>query len=500
MRKRQWLSITLVLCLSMVLVGFSGCAENTEEVSTSGVFPLEIIGDVESPLRIRGLSEAPEILEIERHGEKRQVLSLSDLISMAGPQGDAFDILFKAHDGFSALISGENLKESYLALDTDETWEAINLKHPRSSNIKNIKDIVIVSNDLPLGAGFNIIEPRRNIARLSIGNFYKDGYSVFSTVRGTAMQSHDGEDFTATSYYRYREVFPGEYVSIPDTGVGIVFGNKGEEKSFTEDGRFVLRDTHLSYMQGDEIVIAETRGIVFNPPEKRITDVYHDTKDLLEAGEKVLLILVDGLGYHQFEYARHIGYIPFLANLPEPEKAMVTYPPVTPVNVASSLTGELPPVHGVYERGIRRVNVPTIFGYTEEQGKSATAIIGPFSVVELEIEPIYTVEADEEGRNDHKKTENAMERITQGQDLFYVHFKDVDRAGHNYGDLADETLEEIQRTDGYIERLVQAWEGKVLIFADHGMHETEDGGDHRHLLFEDMFMPYWLFDGGGFSD
>ena len=500
MKEKRWLSIFLFFLLAMSLVGFSGCEEETQEQVQNSAFPLEIIGDVENPITIRALDDAPEIYEIEHREETKQVISLSELISMTIPRGNDFEVLFKAHDGFSVLISGQNLEESYLALDQDLRWEAINFKHPRSSNIKNIKNIVILSKDLPIGGGFNITEPGENIAQLSIGRFYKDGYSVFSTVRGTAMQTHDGEDYSATSYYRYQEVSLQNYVEIPDTASGIVFGNKGEEEPLAEDGRFILRSNHLSYMQGDQILIPETRGIVLNPPQKRITHVYDDTKTLLDEGEKVLLILVDGLGYHQFEYARANGYVPFLDDLPEPEMAMVTYPPVTVVNVASSLTGEIPAVHGVYRRGIRRAEVPTIFSYTEEQGKSATAIIGPMTIIELEIDPVFTVRTDDEGRNDHIKTENALERIHQGYDLFHVHLKDVDRAGHNYGDLSQKTLEEIQRTDSYIERLVAEWDGKVLIYADHGMHSTEDGGDHRHLIYEDMFMPYWLFDGGMFND
>ncbi len=111
-------------------------------------------------------------------------------------------------------------------------------------------------------------------------------------------------------------------------------------------------------MLDNDIAISPARGIVLDPPEKRITDVYHDSKKFLEQEERVLAILVDGFGYHQYEYALEHGYIPFLENMPAPEKAMVAYPPVTPVNVAASLTGELPYINGIYERGLRKLEVP----------------------------------------------------------------------------------------------------------------------------------------------
>jgi len=128
--------------------------------------------------------------------------------------------------------------------------------------------------------------------------------------------------------------------------------------------------------------------------------------------------------------------------------------------------------------------------------QTGAAVIGPIGTIELEIDPIYTLGSDEEGRNDHLKRENAIEEISKNPDLLFVHYKDVDRAGHNYGDFSEKTMQEIKNNDNYIEALVNEWEGKVLVYADHGMHSTEEGGDHRHLIFEDMFMPFWLFDGG----
>ncbi len=494
--------IFMFLILGILLSGFfSGCQETQGTVEEQkAVFPLTIWGDVDNPWDLHKKQDAPDIYEIERRGEKIEVIALSELIDRAQPRGDAFDILFTAHDGFSVLISGKNIAESYIALGEEDRWEAINSNHPRSSNIKNIKDIVIISRSLPLGAGFNVINPVENLAQLSIGDFYEDGFSVFPAVRGTAFQIHEDEELKATSFYRHRQVDIENYVDLSGADSAVVVGHKGEVEPYEESGRLVLQDNSLGYMQNNELLIPEARGLVLNPPDRMITDVYHDTKTLLKQEEKILMILIDGLGYHQFEYARENGYIPFLESLPQPEKAMVAYPPVTPVNVAASLTGELPYINGVYERGIRRTQVPTIFAYTEEQGLSAAAVIGPMGTIELEIDPIYTVRSDEAGRNDHKKTENALEEMNEELRLLFVHYKDVDRAGHNYGDLASKTMQEIERTDGYVQSLLQVWEGKVLIYADHGMHATEEGGDHRHLIFEDMFMPYWLLDGGNWNE
>lgn len=235
-------------------------------------------------------------------------------------------------------------------------------------------------------------------------------------------------------------------------------------------------------------------GVVLDAPARQITDVYHDAKRMLTAGEQVLVILIDGLGYHNFKYAAGRGYAPFLAGLTEPEMAMSVYPAITNVSFAASVTGELPYINGVTERGIRRAQAPTIFAYLLEQEKKATAVLGDIQPIDLEMEPVLCADIDNDGSTDDEKQDAAMVKAGEGYDFLMVHYKDADIAGHEYGPRAAETLRSIAKIDGYIQQLLKNWQGKVLIYSDHGMHETADGGDHRYVIFEDFFVPYWLFD------
>ena len=57
-------------------------------------------------------------------------------------------------------------------------------------------------------------------------------------------------------------------------------------------------------------------------------------------------------------------------------------------------------------------------------------------------------------------------------------------------------MERIKTTDSYIEQLASEWDGKIIITSDHGMHDTEEGGNHGEFMFEDMVVPYILTDGG----
>ncbi|ACB83930.1 alkaline phosphatase family protein [Natranaerobius thermophilus] len=502
-RYKKLVVVVIIIPIIFSLL-FLGCSRDDtsqeESKDIDYIQPLEIVGDVEDFVSIENINDISDTVSLEHREEELEALPLNKLLDKSQPYTEDFKVLYVSHDGFSASISSDNLDECYIAFTQENGWEAINNNHPVSSNIKDIESIAVVANNLSLEDGFNIIKPGENITSISPGEIYKNGYHVSTMYRGSSSVSQNGEDLEASTFNRKKIIDIENYVTLDDSDEIIVVGKKGEVENYRQDGTFVLNKNNIGYMAGDDIEIDQAAGIVLDPPDKMITEVYHDSKELLTQDEQVLLILIDGLGYHQYEYAIDNGYAPFLKELPAPEKAMVTYPPVTPVNVASSLTGELPHINGVYKRGIRRTEVPTIFGYCEDHGKKSTAIIGPKGTIELEIDPILSMDGNDDGSTDYEKTENALNEMSKDYDLMFVHYKDVDIVGHDYGDMAEETMEAIAWNDKLVEELVTTWEGKVIIYADHGMHETEEGGDHNSLMTEDMFMPYWKFDGGEIND
>ncbi|WP_353892857.1 alkaline phosphatase family protein [Proteinivorax hydrogeniformans] len=459
---------------------------------------LEVVGDVKESVSLDYVQKHSEAVTINYRDDSLEVAPLEEVIKKANPKTERFDVLFISHDGYSALISNKNLEKSYIAQSKEYGWEAINKNHPPSSNVKDVKKIVIVSDDLSVEDSFNIIRPGENIASLSVGQLYKKGYSTVFTFRGESTIKNDGESLDVTTFNKRKIIDIEKYIN--DDEEALVVGKKGEEASLDKEGKLVLNNNSIGYVVNGELKIQDVVGVVIKPPAKRITDVYYDTKKMLNQEENVMLILIDGLGYHQYQYAKKNDYIPFLESLPEPQKAMVAYPSVTPVNLAASLTGELPYVNGVYKRGIRKVEVPTIFGFCKKQNKEAAAVIGPIGTIELEIPPVLSMDENNDGSTDDEKTENALKKMSKGLDLLFVHYKDVDIAGHNYGDLAVEILEDLKKIDSYVNQLVAKWDGKVIVYADHGMHKTEEGGDHGSLITEDMFMPYWIFNGGAINE
>lgn len=477
-------ALLLIIFLGSLLLG---C--NAQE----NKLPLEILGDIKNPLSINSLAEAPGTQKLEHRGKTIEVAPLAQLLDEAEPYGEQFEVLFIAEDGFSALITNDDLSESYLALSKNNGWEAINLNHPVSSNIKDIREIIIVCQDMPAEQSFNIIQPGKDIVSLSVGEMYKNGYSVVTTLRGTATVDKQGQELSATTYFRHKAIDLEDYVNLSGRDSIVVVGENGEVELLRQDGLFILGRNNLSYVAGD-ISVSEVRGIVLDPPEQRITGVYRDIQDAFQQGIPILAILVDGFGLHQYHHAKDQGYIPFLDTLPDSVTSMSAYPSITPVNLAASLSGELPHVNGVHDRGTRQLDVPTIFGLGTELGKSMTAVFGPLGTIELEIEPVFTVDRNDNDSTDDEKTEYALDIIAQDHDLLFVHYKDVDSTGHSYGDLHENTMEAISRTDDYIGQLLSNWNGKVLIYSDHGMYATETGGNHGALLTKNMFTPYWLFE------
>lgn len=478
----------LIVLLGSLLLGCKG----VESIH----LPLDIVGDIGNPLSINSLSQAPANQKLKYRDETIRVTPLEHLIQEAEPLGEQFDLLFIAGDGFSALINNDNLDECYLTLNQQNGWEAINLRHPVSSNIKNIQEIVVVGQEMPVDNYFNVIQPGRNITRLSVGELYKGGYSVFSNVRGTATVDHEGQELTATTFYRHKAFAIEDYVNLSGRDSALVIGEKGEVEPLRQDGRFVLDSNSIGYMTGDELVIPRAKGIVLDPPDKRITHVYGDVRAAMAEDISILLILVDGLGYHQYQHASALGYTPFLDTLPQPVMSMSVYPSITPVNLAASLSGALPHVSGVYERRTRQLDVPTLFALSRDEGKKMTAVFGPLGTIELEIEPVFNVDRNGDDSTDDEKTEYTLGILDGDHDLLFVHYKDVDIAGHDNGDLHENTLDKIRQSDEYVRQLVDNWEGMVLIYADHGMYPVGTGGSHGALISESMFTPYWQFESG----
>jgi hypothetical protein len=278
----------------------------------------------------------------------------------------------------------------------------------------------------------------------------------------------------------------------------LAMGEEGAYEKIKGTGYFIVEENFINYFEPESnSTIHKIRGILIDAPEGSIMDTYHHTLNFLEKDNQVLIIFIDGFGFHQYIFAIKSGWIPYLKSLNKAEMVSSVYQSVTNAGFAAMITGKPPFINGVYSRDQRDLEVPSIFGTAQELNKKAILIQGSINVLNTEIEPVLNIDLNNNGVADDEVFERAMEELNKDYDLMLVHFKAVDIYGHKYGDLHEKTMEILQITDGYIKEIVEKWMGKVIIVSDHGMHSSLEGGLHGDFRFEDMIVPYLIIEGKG---
>lgn len=238
-------------------------------------------------------------------------------------------------------------------------------------------------------------------------------------------------------------------------------------------------------------------GVIIDPPEKTLMDVYGLAGQALDAGERVLIVYIDGLGWDSYEKALEDGAIPNLARL-YAEKAASMYPTITPVNYAAMVTGRCPAENGVTERGIHTISCGTIFDYALSLGLRSYVSEGDTQILalsgaELELSP----DLNGNGTGDDEIFDCAME-AADGYELLFVHFHSVDDASHEFGPGSPEARRALVQADAWCGELMSVRDGRIIVTSDHGQHENDGTGDeayadrsgtHGDFAPSDIFVP-----------
>lgn len=467
--------IILWIMLVLMMLTVSSCMKTTSK-DTAYVPPFNVVGDVEQSYTLRSLEGDFDIVDIiEENDRKIKGVKLLDIVSRTNLLSENNDILLVRIDGSISKIEASDLENYYISLTSENGWEAVHCNNSASSNVKHLKEIVVMATDNRMDIGMNIINSEKNIKNITVGELYANTSTTVDTQRKTI---------------RLEEIVEEKIEKA------LVMGALGEIKYIEEDGYFEVNANSIDYVHKDgEKRIEDVKGIIINPPINSITDSYYDMSHYLEE-ENVLFFLLDGFGYHQYKYAIENGYLPFLGKQPEATKALSVYKPVTNAGLAAIITGKSPAENGVHSRKQRELQVDSIFKVAEDLDRKAIYIEGDIGILNTEIEPVLNIDNDGDGFTDDEVFKSAFNAIDKDYNLVFVHFHGIDDSGHTHGDLSSETMEVITKIDKYVEELVSNWNGKVIITADHGMHSTEDGGDHGQFRYEDMIVPYMIIGGG----
>lgn len=479
----------LVLIVSLLFI--TACS--SQDVLINDDF--SIVGDVVNSFSFLSLEGELEAIQLEYNEKDVIAYEINNLLELANPRIDDYDVILISDDYFSVRLEGDSLDNTFFVYDENDKWVYISKNHPKISKVKNINEIIVVSNLDNFEQGLNIVYDNKTINR-SIGNIYASGYMLTPIVDGNTSKTVDGNEYRI-DLMKYKKMIPLENIINTKSEAEIILlaSFNGEYEYLHNKDLYVSLEGNMIsiYDKNKEALYENVVGIMLNPPEMSNLEIFDMVTSYLNDDQQVLVILVDGLSYSQYEEYIVKNKELFMSSIETVYKSTTVYRPVTNTGFSTIITGEKPIIHGVLDRSFRDVKSQTIFEYANEINKSSVLIEGDINILDLDVETMLNLDESKDGFNEDEIYASAMSNLDK--DFVFVHFHSVDNAGHSYGPFGVETLSRIDMVDSYIEELSNSWSGKVLIVADHGMHETVEGGSHGQFRAEDIYVPILVTDG-----
>lgn len=490
--KNKVFAVCMLLSALVILVGV-GCSKETQKLPD-----ISLIGDIYQTSDFIQLFEAAEKKTVKYNDKNLEAVVVSEFIEQLSPVYINYQLYLIANDGFMIKLEKEDLNDTYLAYSDSDGWVFISDKHPVNSRIKDISEIEIVGikNEPNYDFGLNIIEGQ-NTFNYSIGELFQKNYSILPVSDGVSSKEYEGEDYSV-EVLQNKKVIKVEDLVEGYINTLLLMDGSGEYEYLTSlDGVIELRQNTVNYiLPNKHKTYVDLKGIWINPPSTSVMDVYYDTLHYLKNDEKVMVVYIDGFSYLQYERIKNMFPYLNISNYQNVIKANTVYVPVTNSTFASMITGKPPVETGVLNRDYRELKVPTIFDMADQLNKKSVLVEGDIKILNTNIEPILNLDLNQNGYTDDEIYQSALEELSGNYDFMLVHFHGFDEMGHEYGPYSDETLEYIKIMDQYVTDLVGRWDGKVIITADHGMHQTDDAGSHGEFRIEDMLIPYIFIEGG----
>lgn len=461
--------------LPLIIILFTACtAQNSVLVSPVVV----ITGDVVQTVELKSYENLQQY-EISVDEKQVKAVKISDALSKAQTVGQDIEVLIESYDGVSALVSLEELENTYLYIDTDSHWCVSSQDLPVQSGIKYIEKIVVAANTL---------EHRQNCFRIINGSQdYAFGYGKMymeDCILSTVFEGQPSLNGKELGVYKKRNLIPlSNYYQSADSAIG--YFADGSQQEIDPKGYILWRGNSADYVSTDKkTTVNNIIGVWFDPYEKCID--YVGQYALENKDENIMIIELDGYGY-----TAHQQHMPqYLSGL-NAEPIRTVMPSVSNVALATLVTGKTPDQTGVKITGDRELLIDDIFSQTE----NSVIIEGNTSLISMSIDQILSIDTNNNGTNDDEVYDNAIKVLKDNPQLIYVHFHGFDDIAHTYGPYSQQAKEKIDQLDKYVEGLVKEFDGTVLITADHGQHEREYEdkiGNHGEFVYEDMTVPLFI--------
>ncbi len=437
---------------------------------------LKITGDVETLLQITSLDQY-EKSKFTYKDKSREGVSLSQVVTGMLDQNSS--LYYVGNDGLVAKVDGTTVEKAYLLFTAENGWEIISTEHPVSSNIKEIKEIIVVSNEVESKNAFTIFTDNANLFSATIGQMLVSDYRHVQEFQGESVDK--GNSVSIFTSHKMISLSSLVKDSENKTGQAVIFLEDGSIHMGTADGMLELGDTQVKYHLGDTIH-ENVVGIYLGETLGFVGDAYYDMDHYLSAGEKVLTIFLDGFSMETYEIAKERGIIPNISG-GEVKKVFSVHTSVTNAGFASMITGTTPDINGVHSREERELLVPSIFQRALDLELSTSFLEGDIQILNTEIAPKLHLHGDT------AIIQSAKDDIANNVDFCFLHLHELDNLGHMYGPKGDALFEYLQKMDQEIGALVADFDGKVFLVTDHGMHKEGTAGNHGSMRYEDMVTP-----------
>lgn len=144
---------------------------------------LLITGDLEAPFTLSYEDwESLEKEEFQYEGEARKGVPFHTLLEKGGLLSEDGRANLLGRDGMMASFPISSLSEGYI-LFSDKGWEAVHLKHPPSSNVKEISRILVTDET----AAVPFTDRNGRVKTLSAGSFYLHDFVTGRVLEGTSQ-------------------------------------------------------------------------------------------------------------------------------------------------------------------------------------------------------------------------------------------------------------------------------------------------------------------------
>jgi hypothetical protein len=323
--------------------------------------------------------------------------------------------------------------------------------------------------------------------------------SVNGTLYGTLkndMKTYDGASGIPL------EIFLAYYGVYPITDVsynGMVINWSDAAYSADKDIPMLVEPNGSIFYKGKRVLPVNVNATVVDQPRVSTLDVAPSVLYALDAGgrddlihekaDRVVLFYLDAFGYERYMDAKQRGLIDNISSLGVPVKALCVYPSITQNNAKAMATGLAPNL----SRGDFRSYLPyndTIFDILERKGLDAVWVDGE-SVPVYVNNTVMSLDANGDGSADDEVTATAIAEYRKGADFMVVHYKDTDLAMHDHGPYSPEGLASVKQADAEVGEILKSLDNGtvIIIYADHGCHTADHGGNHGTLIPDDMYIP-----------